>query len=69
MARPKASDQIWKQRFHNSVVTVYVAHDYPDFYYKVDVKGKRPKYFFGETAWSDYQRYAADEINATIYGV
>lgn len=32
----------------------------PDFY-KVDVSGKRPKYFKGETAWSDSRRYAEDE--------
>ena len=32
----------------------------PDFY-KVTVPGKRPKYFKGETAWSDSRRYADDE--------
>ena len=65
--RPKASDQIWKQRFHNSIVTLFVAHDYPDFYYKVDSKGERSKYFWGETAWSDAQRYAYDKtLEVTI---
>jgi hypothetical protein len=32
-----------------------------DSWYKVIVPGKRPKYFFGETAWMDAQRYAGDE--------
>jgi hypothetical protein len=32
----------------------------PDFY-KVEVPGKRAKYFKGETAWSDSRRYADDE--------
>lgn len=32
----------------------------PDFY-RVTVPGKRPKYFKGETAWSDSRRYADDE--------
>jgi hypothetical protein len=32
----------------------------PDFY-KVDVPGKKAKYFKGETAWSDSRRYADDE--------
>lgn len=61
MARPKASDQIWKQRFHNNTVTLYVAHDYPDFYYKVVAKDNPIKYFWGESAWSDAQRYAYDK--------
>lgn len=62
MARPKASDQIWKRVFHQWNVEAYESHDYKDFYYKVEVRGKRPKYFWGETAWMDYQRYAADEL-------
>ena len=61
MVRPKASEQVWKQRFHNNAITLYVAHDYPDFYYRVDVKGDRSKYFWGETAYADSQRYAYDK--------
>lgn len=30
-------------------------------WYKVIVPGRRDKYFYGETAWSDAQRYARDE--------
>jgi hypothetical protein len=62
MRKPKASDQVWKRVFHQGKVEAFVAHDYPDFYYKVTVQDKRPKYFFGETAWQDYQRYAYDEL-------
>jgi len=62
MAKPKASEQIWNRIFHQWNVEAFEAHDYKDFYIKVLVKGKRPKYFWGETAWSDYQRYASDEL-------
>ena len=62
MARPRSGDQVWKRVFHQWNVEAFVAHDYPDFYYMVNVKGKRPKYFWGETAWADYQRYASDEL-------
>jgi hypothetical protein len=62
MAKPKASDQIWHRIFHQSGIEAYEAHDYKDFYIKVVVPNKRPKYFWGETAWSDYQRYAYDEL-------
>lgn len=62
MARPKASDQHWHRIFHQGSVEAYEAHDYRDFYYRVDVRGKRPKYFWGENAYSDYQRYASDEL-------
>jgi hypothetical protein len=61
VARPKASEQHWHRVFHNGIVTVSEAHDYRDFYYMVEVKGDRPKYFWGETAYADYQRYAYDK--------
>ena len=62
MKRPKASDQIWKRIFRQWNVEAFESHDYQEFYVKVIVKGKRPKYFWGETAWADYQRYASDEL-------
>jgi hypothetical protein len=62
MAKPKVGDQVWHRIFHQNNVEAYEAHDYKDFFIKVVVKGMRPKYFFGETAWSDYQRYASDHL-------
>lgn len=62
MSRPKASEQYWHRIFHQANIKVYEAHDYRDFYYRVDVENKRSKYFWGETAWADYQRYAYDEM-------
>jgi len=59
--RPKASDQHWHRIFHSPNVTCYEAHDYRDFYYKVVPKNNPIKYFWGETAHMDYQRYALDQ--------
>jgi hypothetical protein len=60
--RPKASDQIWKRIFHQWNVEAFEAHDYKDFYIKVVVKDKPVKYFWGESAWANYQRYASDSL-------
>jgi hypothetical protein len=60
--RPKASDQIWKRIFHQWNVEAFEAHDYKDFYIKVVVKDKPVKYFWGESAWMNYQRYASDSL-------
>lgn len=43
----------------NPVATVYYADIDHDFM-KVVAKGKKPKYFYGERAWSDAARYAWD---------
>ena len=52
----------WIQTYHASNgVKIYEANNYYD-YYKCTVANKRPKYFFGETAWMDVQRYALDNV-------
>ncbi len=45
----------------NETAKVYVADVEYGFFYKVEVTGKRPKYFYGETAWQDAKRYADDQ--------
>jgi hypothetical protein len=32
------------------------------FYIKVEVRDKPVKYFWGESAWANYQRYAYDNL-------
>lgn len=67
MAKPKVSDQTWNRIFHNPIVDVFESEEHEGFYFKVMSRGKSAKYFYGETAWSDYQRYAYDEtISATL---
>ena len=52
----------WIQNYHASNgVKIYEASNYYD-YYKCTVENKRPKFFFGETAWMDVQRYALDNV-------
>lgn len=43
----------------NSIANVYTA-DIDDFFFKVSGKKVKTKYFYGETAWQDSQRYASD---------
>lgn len=45
----------------NDTAKVYVADIEYGFFYKVEVSGKRPAYFYGETAWQDAKRYADDQ--------
>ena len=52
----------WIQSYHaGNNVKIYEASNYYD-YYKCTVDKKKPKYFFGETAWMDVQRYALDNV-------
>ena len=60
MQRPKSKDVTWRQIFHNIAGTVYQAEEDEDFY-KVKVKRfNQTKFFYGETAYMDYQRYMYD---------
>ena len=63
MPRPSVRD-VSKWTLHensNDTAKVYVADIEYGFFYKVEVSGKRPAYFYGETAWQDARRYAEDQ--------
>lgn len=66
--KPAAGSTTWTRIFHNTGVEVYEADKYQD-YYKVVAKPDRPKYFFGETAWMDTQRYAVDKSDFSAYNI
>lgn len=66
--RPPVSSTTWKRIFHNEGVEVYEADKYYD-YYKVIPKGGRSKYFFGESAWMNAQRFAVDNSDFSAYSV
>ena len=53
----------WDRMYHSpdNKVQIYEASNYYD-YYKCTVENKRPKFFFGETAHMDVQRYALDNV-------
>lgn len=66
--KPSVSSTTWKGIFHEKDIKVYEADKYYDFY-KVIAGSDRPKYFFGETAWMDCQRYVVDKIGMVGYTV
>ncbi len=66
--KPAVSSTTWTRIFHNSGVTVYEADKYYD-YYKVTPGSGKPKYFFGETAWMDAQRFAVDNSDFSAYSI
>jgi hypothetical protein len=66
--RPRVNDTTWTRIFHYDTLQVLESDGYYDFY-KIITEGERPKYFFGETAWSDVQRVAIDKIGYQGYNV
>ena len=66
--KPSVSSTTWSRIFHNGGVAVYEADKYYDFYKVVPGSGK-PKYFFGETAWMDAQRFAVDNSDFSAYNI
>lgn len=62
MAKPKVGEQTWNRIFHEQNVRIFESEEHEGFFYKVEVDGKRHKYFYGETAHMDTQRYASDNL-------
>ena len=59
MSKPKVSDMTWRRIYHSQNIEAFEA-DEDDMYFKVEIRDARPKYFYGETAHMDYQRYVMD---------
>ena len=63
----------WRGDVYAGEVRVYNGYPFPD-YYKVTFRPKgepmpnRPKYFYGETAWNDVERYVYDLGFANVLG-
>jgi hypothetical protein len=67
--KPKVSEVSgWTRIFHHANIEVYEADNYRD-YYKAIPKGDRPKYFFGESAWMNTQRFAVDKSDFSAYNI
>jgi hypothetical protein len=66
--KPSAGSTTWTRIFHNQGVQVYEADKYYD-YYKVIPGSDRPKYFFGESAWMNAQRFAVDNSDFSAYNI
>jgi hypothetical protein len=66
MTKPKASDQTWRRIYHSQVAEVFES-DTENDYYKVVLEGQRPKYFYGELAFQNYQHVVHEYEMKTIY--
>jgi hypothetical protein len=64
--KPPVGDQTWMPRFRDENVIIYKSTNEYD-YYKVAIKGKRVKYFYGELAWCDVPRFVQDELGDMKY--
>ena len=62
MAKPSVTAvKEWEEVFSSELVRVEVGTaEFPEDYWKVIPAGGKPKYFYGETAWSDARRMASD---------
>lgn len=65
---PAVSSASWHAMFVDDNVKVFQDGN-DDIYFKVVIKGKRPKYFYNETAHSDVARYCADELGINYWGI
>jgi hypothetical protein len=69
MSKPSISKVTqWDCLYESDTVAVLGGSaNFPDDYWKVIVTGKKPKYFYGESAYSDAKRYATDhDIRAYV---
>jgi hypothetical protein len=66
--KPSVGSTTWTRIFHNNGVQVYEADKYYDFY-KVTPGSGKPKYFFGEAAWMNAQRFAVDNSDFSAYNI
>lgn len=66
--KPSVNSTTWTRIFHNDGVEVYSADKYYDFY-KCTPKNGKPKYFFGESAWMNCQRFAVDNSDFSAYNI
>lgn len=65
---PSVGSASWHSQFADDNVKVYQDGN-DDIFFKVVIKGQRPKYFYNETAWSDVNRYCADELGINYWSV
>ena len=68
MARPSVSMvKEWGVAYNSDLVVVETGTAvFNEDYWRVTLEGQRPKYFYGESAWSDAQRMASD-VDFQVY--
>jgi len=66
--KPKVSSAKWGTPYTTQFSTVYKDENNHEFY-KVYNKQYKVKYFYGETAWADVQRYLADKDDPDAWSI
>ena len=66
--KPGVNTTTWSRVFHNDGLEVFAADKYYDFY-KATPQNEKPRYFFGEQAWMDCQRFVVDKIGHSGYTI
>jgi hypothetical protein len=66
--KPKVSEVTWQEFYisENGVALCEIALEDRAFM-RVRIKGGRPKYFYGETSYSDSRRYIADNGDFAVW--
>ena len=63
---PAVGGASWHSLFTDDKVSVYQDGN-DDIFFKVVIKGQRPKYFYNETVWSDVPRFLVDQTDDMSY--
>ena len=66
--RPPVNSARWHSVFVDDQCKIYQDGN-DDIFFKVLIKGQRPKYFYNETAHSDVARYCSDELGISYWSV
>ena len=65
---PSVSSASWHAMYVDDHVKVFQDGN-DDIFFKVQIKGKRAKYFYNETAHNDVARYCSDELGIQYWGI
>lgn len=65
---PPVGTAKWENLFSDEQVNVYRDIN-DDIFFKVVIKGNKPKYFYNETVYSDVPRYVADVLGGQYWSV
>ena len=65
---PAVASAKWDNVFFDEKVAIYQDMN-DDIFFKVSIVGRKPKYFYNETVWSDVPRYVADELGGEYWSV
>ncbi len=66
--KPKVSNCTWLEFYTSELALVEIALEHRDFI-RVRINGGKPKYFYGERAYTDARRFIADAGDFSVWSV